>query len=98
MPLLCAFILLVAIKNDKFNNVGIILITITIVSISSVLNFARWNWGLFPTYTPVISNGWSLDPTIIVVYFLTLLLFALFSTLIILEIKNRKLESKQIAK
>jgi hypothetical protein len=98
MPLLCAFMLLIAIKNDKFNKVGIIVTTVTIVSISSVLNFARWNWGLFPTYTPIVSNGWSLDPIIIAVYFLTLLLFALFSTLIILEIKNRKLESKQIAK
>jgi len=98
MPLLCAFMLLIAIKNDKFNKVGIIVTTITIVSISSVLNFVRWNWGLFPTYTPIVSNGWSLDPIIIAVYFLSLLLFALFSTQIILQIKNRKLEIKQIAK
>ena len=73
MPLFLALILILLIKNCGNNKVGLLVMTVCVVLFSSVLNFARWNWGLFPTYTPIISNGWSFAPTTSALYFLSLL-------------------------
>lgn len=75
MPFFCAAVLLIACKTVQINNRGLFLFTSFLVVLSSVLNFLRWNFGLFPTYTPIISNGWSINIGISFIYFLTLILY-----------------------
>jgi len=47
-----------------------------------LLTFARFNWGLYGTNTPIISNGWSFSPeitssfiTVFTIYFISTLYF-----------------------
>lgn len=76
MPFFCTAVLLLVCKTSKVNRRGLFLFTALLVVLSSVLNFFRWNFGLFPTYTPIISNGWSINLGISLIYFFALFFYS----------------------
>jgi hypothetical protein len=96
MPLFFALVLLLLIKNHKNNKFGFLAVTFFTVGFSSLLNFARWNWGLFPTYTPIISNGWSMSLSITILYFLSLLFFLLSAMVLTYNFNRPKLRGNRV--
>ena len=45
----------------------------------AILTFARFNWGLYPTSTPVIANGWSMSSASTLIFFSCFLIFLIIS-------------------
>jgi hypothetical protein len=43
----------------------------------AIISFARFNWGLYPTSTPIIANGWSLSATSTLIFLTTLTMYAI---------------------
>jgi len=55
------------------------------------ISFARFNWGLYPTSTPIIANGWSLSSTASFIFFASI---TLYLALVIYLIKVKSLLSR----
>lgn len=82
MPFICSALLLLSAKQFKGDSNNLFLVTNIMVMFGSILNFSRWNWGLYPTYTPVIANGWSFGSIRSALYILSLIGYCLFITLV----------------
>ena len=48
-----------------------------------VISFARFNWGLYPTSTPIIANGWSLSQRASIVFFTSFTLYLVLTLYLI---------------
>lgn len=77
MPFLCSSILLIFVRIYNEKNYILLLINSGIIFLASILNFSRYNWGLYPTYTPIIINGSSFSPIKICIFIASLTIFAL---------------------
>lgn len=57
----------------------IVILGITSQTYLAIITFSRFNWGLYPTTTPIISNGWSISQLSTLIFVTCTFLFLVIS-------------------